>query len=97
MLRGRRTECAELGRLLEALPSGHSAILVLRGEAGYGKAALLEYLSERAAGCRLAQAAVRMQVEIAVCNGASRARTGDLLGAIQALSQLSYSPAVGEV
>ena len=25
--------------------------------------------------------------------GASRARTGDLLGAIQALSQLSYSPA----
>jgi hypothetical protein len=30
-------------------------------------------------------------------DGASRARTGDLLGAIQALSQLSYSPAVGEV
>ncbi len=28
-----------------------------------------------------------------VRNGASRARTGDLLGAIQALSQLSYSPA----
>ena len=28
-------------------------------------------------------------------NGASRARTGDLLGAIQALSQLSYSPAKG--
>jgi hypothetical protein len=25
-------------------------------------------------------------------SGASRARTGDLLGAIQALSQLSYSP-----
>jgi hypothetical protein len=31
------------------------------------------------------------------CDGASRTRTGDLLGAIQALSQLSYSPAVGEV
>src|SRR6478672_827341 len=27
-------------------------------------------------------------------DGASRTRTGDLLGAIQALSQLSYSPAV---
>src|SRR5439155_14317939 len=27
-----------------------------------------------------------------VGNGASRTRTGDLLGAIQALSQLSYSP-----
>ncbi len=32
-----------------------------------------------------------------VGDGASRTRTGDLLGAIQALSQLSYSPAVGEV
>src|SRR5215211_5885902 len=29
--------------------------------------------------------------------GASRARTGDLLGAIQALSQLSYSPARNEI
>ncbi len=29
-------------------------------------------------------------------DGASRARTGDLLGAIQALSQLSYSPAEGQ-
>jgi hypothetical protein len=29
-------------------------------------------------------------------HGASRTRTGDLLGAIQALSQLSYSPAVGK-
>src|SRR6187551_1712502 len=32
----------------------------------------------------------------AACDGASRTRTGDLLGAIQALSQLSYSPAAGE-
>jgi hypothetical protein len=29
-------------------------------------------------------------------NGASRTRTGDLLGAIQALSQLSYSPAAAQ-
>ena len=29
-------------------------------------------------------------------DGASRTRTGDLLGAIQALSQLSYSPAAGK-
>jgi hypothetical protein len=28
-------------------------------------------------------------------SGASRTRTGDLLGAIQALSQLSYSPVAG--
>ncbi len=31
-------------------------------------------------------------MSVASKNGASRARTGDLLGAIQALSQLSYSP-----
>src|SRR3954471_5715453 len=31
------------------------------------------------------------------CDGANRARTGDLLGAIQALSQLSYSPASGHM
>jgi hypothetical protein len=30
-------------------------------------------------------------------SGASRTRTGDLLGAIQALSQLSYSPAAVRV
>jgi hypothetical protein len=32
-----------------------------------------------------------------VFHGASRTRTGDLLGAIQALSQLSYSPAAPRV
>jgi hypothetical protein len=32
-----------------------------------------------------------------VSYGASRTRTGDLLGAIQALSQLSYSPAAHSV
>jgi hypothetical protein len=31
-------------------------------------------------------------LNLQVFHGASRARTGDLLGAIQALSQLSYSP-----
>jgi hypothetical protein len=32
-------------------------------------------------------------VSDAACDGARRTRTADLLGAIQALSQLSYSPA----
>jgi DNA-binding CsgD family transcriptional regulator len=56
MLRGRHTERAELDRLLEALHLGHSAILILRGEAGIGKTALLGYAAERAEGCRVLQA-----------------------------------------
>jgi DNA-binding CsgD family transcriptional regulator len=56
MLRGRRAECAELDRLLDALRSGQSAILVLRGEAGIGKTALLGYAAELAEGCRVLQA-----------------------------------------
>ena len=37
----------------------------------------------------------RVAGRTSIGSGASRARTGDLLGAIQALSQLSYSPAKG--
>jgi DNA-binding CsgD family transcriptional regulator len=37
--------------------AGQSRALVLRGEAGVGKTALLEYLQGRASGCRIARAA----------------------------------------
>ena len=43
MLRGRRDECVVLDRLLEGGRAGRSGVLVLRGEAGIGKTALLEY------------------------------------------------------
>ena len=56
MLRGRSAECAELDRLLEAVRSGQSAVLVLRGEAGIGKTALLSHAAERAEGCRVLRA-----------------------------------------
>ena len=66
MLRGRRAECLELDRLLEAMHAGQSAVLVLRGEAGIGKTALLEYTAERAEGCRVLHAVgVESEMELA--------------------------------
>ncbi len=41
MLYGRDAECARIGELLEAAREAHSGVLVLRGEAGAGKTALL--------------------------------------------------------
>src|SRR4051794_10901262 len=64
-LRGRRSECDSLDRLLAGVQAGHSAVLVLRGEAGVGKSALLRYVSEHAAGCRVVQAAgVEAEMEL---------------------------------
>ncbi len=66
MLAGRSAECATLDRLLAAARAGQSRVLVLRGEAGVGKTELLEYLSERAAGCRVGRAAgVESEMELA--------------------------------
>jgi hypothetical protein len=54
-LHGRRSECAALDGLLDQVSGGRSAVLVLRGEAGIGKTALLNYLTERAAGFSVAR------------------------------------------
>jgi hypothetical protein len=64
-LLGRRTECEALDRLLAGVRAGRSQALVLRGEAGAGKSALLEYLVGRAAGCRIAAASgVESEMEL---------------------------------
>jgi len=66
VLQGRRTECDALDRLLERIRVGESSALVLRGEAGIGKTALLEYVAERASGCRVARAVgVQSEMELA--------------------------------
>lgn len=65
-LLGRRRECDALDRLLESVRAGQSRVLVVRGEAGVGKSALLEYLVGRASGCRVARAAgVESEMELA--------------------------------
>lgn len=51
-MRGRRTECTTLERLAALARSGQSQVLVVRGEAGIGKTALLDFVSERASGFR---------------------------------------------
>src|SRR5215469_14029145 len=52
----RQRERAALDSLLEDLRSGCGRALVVRGEAGVGKSALLEYVAEAAAGMRVARA-----------------------------------------
>ncbi|WP_191295944.1 helix-turn-helix transcriptional regulator [Lentzea cavernae] len=56
-LLGRRTEGEALERLLTQARSGAGQVLVLRGEAGIGKTALLDQVSTRASGFRVARAA----------------------------------------
>lgn len=53
MLVGREAERAELDALLEDARRGRSRVLVLTGEAGIGKTALLDYARQRAAGMRV--------------------------------------------
>jgi DNA-binding CsgD family transcriptional regulator/transcriptional regulator with XRE-family HTH domain len=50
MLYGRGEQLAVIDRLLEGMRSGRAGSLVLRGEAGIGKTALLDAAEERAAG-----------------------------------------------
>ena len=64
-LRGRNAEQAALDRLLAAVRDGESQVLVVRGEAGVGKTALLDHLAGRASGCRVARAAgVESEMEL---------------------------------
>ncbi|HEU5211170.1 MAG TPA: AAA family ATPase [Gaiellaceae bacterium] len=56
MLRGRATELGRLDELLDAARQGTSGAVVLRGEAGIGKTALLDHVAARAGDARLLRA-----------------------------------------
>jgi DNA-binding CsgD family transcriptional regulator len=65
-LLGRRSESEALDRLLGAVRAGQSRALVVRGDPGAGKTALLDYLVEHASGCRVARVAgVQSEMELA--------------------------------
>ena len=65
-LRGRDSECETLRGLISTVRTGSCQVLVLRGEAGVGKSALLQYLSEQADGFRCVDVAgVESDMELA--------------------------------
>src|SRR5947207_9377931 len=65
-LRGRLSECRVLDRFVAGVRAGEGQALVVRGEPGVGKTALLDYLAGRAAGCLVARAAgVQSEMELA--------------------------------
>jgi DNA-binding CsgD family transcriptional regulator len=65
VLQNRRSECQTLDGLLEGVRAGSSGALVVRGEPGVGKSALLEYVVERASGFHVVRAAgVQSEMEL---------------------------------
>jgi DNA-binding CsgD family transcriptional regulator len=65
-LTNRHAECGELDGLIGAVRAGQSRVLVLHGDPGVGKTALLDYLVGQAAGCRVLRATgVQSEMELA--------------------------------
>jgi hypothetical protein len=86
-LRGRRRECEVLDRLLEAVRAGESRALVVRGDPGVGKTALLDYVVEQASGCRVARAAaVQSEMELGVDKNTTVVFPTPLMSTIQKLA-----------
>jgi DNA-binding CsgD family transcriptional regulator len=63
---GRGAQCRQLDELLTAVCAGQSKALVVRGEPGIGKTALLEYVAAHAVDCRVERATgVQSELELA--------------------------------
>src|ERR1700750_460882 len=66
MLLDRQDERAALDALVQRIRAGQSAVLVLRGEAGSGRTALLDHVAEQADACRVVRVAgVQGETELA--------------------------------
>ncbi|GIF48169.1 regulatory LuxR family protein [Asanoa ferruginea] len=66
VLYGRRAEREVLDQLLQELVAGQHVVLVLRGESGEGKTALLDYLGATAIGARIIRVTgVQSEMELA--------------------------------
>ncbi|HXZ69564.1 MAG TPA: AAA family ATPase, partial [Streptosporangiaceae bacterium] len=84
--RGRARERQTLDGLLDRARSGEGAVLVIRGEAGIGKTALMRYCARQASGCRLVQiAGVESEMELPLA--ALHQLCGPMLGGLAALPE----------
>jgi hypothetical protein len=102
-LRGRASECALLDDLVSAVRRGEGRSLVLRGEAGIGKTALLDYLIASASDLTLIRA-VGVQLDMELPFASLHQLCGPLLDELpklpapqrQALEIVFGAPAGGE-
>src|SRR3954466_4043480 len=83
-LKGREEELRTLDQLLEAVRAGDSRALVLRGEPGIGKSALLEHAVESAPEFRVARAA-GVEAEMELAFAALQELCAPLLGRLELL------------
>src|SRR4051812_39018454 len=83
-LRGRASECALLDELVSAIRRGESRSLVLRGEAGIGKTALLDYLVASAPDATVVRA-VGVQSDMELAFASLHQLCGPLLDRLETL------------
>ena len=83
-LRGRGSECALLDDLVAAVRRGESRSLVLKGEAGIGKTALLEYLIASASDLTVVRA-VGVQSDMELAFASLHQLCGPLLDTLETL------------
>src|SRR5580692_8732790 len=84
MLLNRLPERAALGQLLEAARGGRSGALVVHGEAGVGKTALLEDAIASASGMRIARVA-GIEAEMELAYAALQQLCAPMLGGLERL------------
>src|SRR5258705_538583 len=80
----RHAERDTLDRFVAAVRTGESQALVVSGEAGIGKTALLDYLAANASGCRLART-TGVQSEMELCFAALHQLCAPMLDGLQRL------------
>jgi DNA-binding CsgD family transcriptional regulator len=81
---GRQDECDALDRLLTDVRGGESRVIVLRGEAGVGKSALLGHLAERVEDFHIARA-VGVESEMELAYGGLHQFCGPMLDHLEEL------------